>query len=161
MELLCACCGRPFTPTSRTHNLCSDKCRDEIRQRNTLAKTNKEYKRLTNNWNKYFSKAISRIKHRHKDSGCEVDLTTDDLIQILALQEYRCALSGMPLSCRLDSGVTHHTNASIDRIDAGGPYNTENIQLVCSALNSFRNAVTLEEFIGWCIAVAEKHAEEY
>ena len=71
------------------------------------------------------------------------------------VQNNRCALSGIELTCKLEKGVVYKTNASIDRIDAGGPYIKENIQLVCRALNGFRVDTDLKEFIWWCGKVTE------
>jgi len=51
-------------------------------------------------------------------------------------------------------------NASLDRIEAGGPYIKENIQLVCTALNSWRADTELEEFKWWCRKVTECQEKE-
>jgi hypothetical protein len=79
---------------------------------------------------------------------------------ILIKQNYRCALTGKELTCILEVGQKCSTNASIDRIDAGGSYQEENIQLVCAAVNSFRNKISLPEFIAWCKAVTEHNSKE-
>ena len=55
----------------------------------------------------------------------------------------------MPLTCEKIRGIISKTNASIDRIFAGGVYNRRNIQLVCRAVNSFRGDMTVNEFINW------------
>ena len=49
------------------------------------------------------------------------------------------------------------TNASIDRIIPEKGYNVDNVQLVCRAVNSFRNNMEVNDFINWCNRVA-KHA---
>jgi hypothetical protein len=46
-------------------------------------------------------------------------------------------------------------NASIDRIEAGGPYSFGNIQLVCRCLNSWRSDTPLDVFVTICKAIAE------
>lgn len=74
---------------------------------------------------------------------------------VLGNQGYRCALSGVPMTCILKRGTKCKTNASIDRIDAGADYSLDNIQLVCSALNSWRSDTELPEFIWFCKRVAE------
>lgn len=68
----------------------------------------------------------------------------------LRKQKGLCAMSGIPLTCQLEQGKRFTTNASIDRIEAGGPYSPDNIQLVCAALNSFRKDTQLEEFFWFC-----------
>ena len=57
-------------------------------------------------------------------------------------------------------GVTFKTNASIDRIIAGGEYTKDNIQLVCAALNSWRADTDLQEFIWFCKKVTEYQEEK-
>lgn len=77
----------------------------------------------------------------------------------LKKQDYRCALSGVQLTCELRVGKRFLTNASVDRIEAGGPYTPDNIQLVCRALNSWRSDLTVDEFVDWCRKVVE-HADQ-
>jgi len=87
-------------------------------------------------------------------------LTAEFLMKILVKQNYQCALTGKELTCILEVGNKCPTNASIDRIDAGGSYQEENVQLVCAAVNSFRNKISLPEFIAWCKAVTEHNLKE-
>ena len=75
-------------------------------------------------------------------------------------QNGKCALSGEELTCLLTKGSICKTNASIDRIVAGGPYTKDNIQLVCRALNSWRGDTDLMEFIEWCRKVVQYQDEE-
>ena len=70
-------------------------------------------------------------------------------------QDGKCALSGAKLTCTKIRGEVSKTNASIDRVNAGGEYNVDNVQLVCRAVNSFRNNLTVADFINWCKKVAK------
>lgn len=81
-------------------------------------------------------------------------LTANDLLDVLSTQEGLCALTGRKMTFIRGSGQVD-TNVSIDRIEAGGAYKKENIQLVCSAVNSFRRNLPLNVFIEWCSEVAE------
>lgn len=112
----------------------------------------RQYLRISGNWVKFFARLIS-FHQRQRDG-----LTKEDLLAILEKQHGRCALSGIELTCLLGEGKLK-TNASVDRIDAGGPYVKENIQLVCSALNKFREATGNQEFIWWCKQVAAYHKD--
>jgi hypothetical protein len=56
-------------------------------------------------------------------------------------------------------GTKSLTNASLDRIDPQKGYEPANVQLVCVVLNSFRNNVPVEDFVGWCRKVVD-HAEK-
>lgn len=73
----------------------------------------------------------------------------------LASQKYKCAITGVDLTCNLERGKKYMTNASIDRINAGGLYVEENIQIVCRAVNQWRCDIPLPEFVEWCRKVVE------
>jgi hypothetical protein len=107
---------------------------------------NKKYLRMSGDWTLYFKHLLSKKK---------TDVTAIDLVELLKKQKGKCALSGTPLTCEKVKGKYVKTNASIDRIIAGGGYNIENIQLVCRAVNSFRHDLTISEFITWCKRVAK------
>lgn len=77
-----------------------------------------------------------------------MDVST--LLELLEEQSGKCALTGIELTCKLEKGHISKTNASIDRLQAGGPYIKENVQLVCRAVNSWRGDTDLNEFIWWC-----------
>jgi hypothetical protein len=114
--------------------------------------TESQYKYISGNWRRYFNRLCLRSNKRQ-------DLSVDDLITLLEQQQYKCALSGVKLTCTLENGKRFKTNASIDRIIPGQPYTKDNIQLVCSALNSWRADTELEEFIWFCEQVT-KHQKE-
>ena len=101
---------------------------------------------MNNDWKVYFKHLLSK----KKDSS----LTPDQLIYKVADQNYKCALSGVELTCIHIRGKVIQTNASIDRINAGKEYNYDNIQIVCRAVNSFRGDMSVNEFINWCTKVA-------
>ena len=84
-------------------------------------------------------------------------LSRDIILAQLEKQGYKCALSGVPLTCELQIGKRTKTNASIDRIEAGGAYTADNIQMVCRALNSWRADTAIPDFVNWCRKVVEHH----
>ena len=108
--------------------------------------------RENNDWYAYFRHILSK----KKDS----ELTVDQLIFKVAEQDYKCALSGVELTCIHKRGTTILTNASIDRINAGKEYNYDNIQIVCRAVNSFRGNMEIQEFINWCNRVSDYALQE-
>ena len=87
-------------------------------------------------------------------------LTRNDLLEVLESQNYKCAISGIDLTCSLEKGTRFWTNASVDRIVAGGPYTKENIQLVCRAVNSWRSDLPVDVFLEVCRKVAEMNPRE-
>ena len=102
---------------------------------------------ISGNWSRYFDRLLGK--------GRRGVLSRSDLLSLLEKQNYKCALSGIPLTCTLLQGTKFPNNASIDRIIAGGTYAPENVQLVCSALNGFRKDCSIEDFISYCKAVAD------
>ena len=135
----CIICGNKFYSAHPNYLTCSKECCD-------INKVNKRYQRTNNDWKAYFKHLLSK--------KLESSLTPDQLIHMIADQNYRCALSGVELTCIHIRGKVIQTNASIDRSDAGKEYNYNNIQIVCRAVNSFRGDMTINEFINWCTKVA-------
>jgi len=132
---VCVVCEKKFNTNHPNYLCCSKKCTN-------INKVNRRYERENGNWEYYFKHLLS------KKENCK--LTIAQLMSILEKQNYKCALSGAPLTCERTRGEISNTNASIDRIIAGGEYNKDNVQLVCRAINSFRGPTDLEDFINWC-----------
>ena len=139
MEVNCVVCSKEFKTRHPKYLCCSAQC-------GVTHKRNTRYKRESGNWNLYFRHLLSKKK---------TNVTAQDLVELLNKQKGKCALSGAKLTCEKVVGKYVKTNASIDRIIAGGEYNIENVQLVCRALNSFRHDLTVKEFIQWCKKVAK------
>ena len=99
-------------------------------------------------WSKFFGQRLGAARGRG-------ELSRDMLIDLLKRQNYRCALSGVPLTCLLQKGTVTKTNASIDRINPKGGYVLENVQLVCAVINKFRVDLPVNEFVSWCRKVAD------
>lgn len=145
----CLYCQKSFLPLTSVHRFCSESCKGHYKYVDKTVTTEKQYHKISGNWKKYLQRLLY-CNGRKRDS-----LTVESLLEILEKQDYKCALSGVELTCQLEVGKDFLTNASVDRIEAGGPYIKENIQLVCKVLNKFRVNTDLEEFIWWCKKVAE------
>jgi hypothetical protein len=145
----CAVCGTEFKPRSGYNRFCSDTCKGKWKYLSGQVTTETQYKKISGNWERYFSRLMARKRREN--------ISRDDLLDLLERQGGRCALTGEVLTCKLEKGVVCPTNASIDRIDAGGPYTKENIQLVCVAMNKLRLDKSIEEFVAWCRKVVEKY----
>lgn len=141
---LCAVCKTEFTPKSGVNKFCSSKCRGKWKYITQAFSTDRQYKNISGNWSRYLARLLSVNGNRRSL------LTKEILFDILKKQNYKCALTGVPLTCILKKGTTTKTNASVDRIEAGGPYTKDNVQLVCRAVNCWRNNTSISEFIEWC-----------
>ena len=135
----CKTCNKEFETLHPKYMCCSAQC-------GRINKVLTRYQKENGDWNLYF---------RHLLSKKQGNLTPLDLIKMLDNQDGKCALSGTKLTCIRVRGEISTTNASIDRINAGGEYNIDNVQLVCRAVNSFRNNLTVADFINWCKKVAK------
>lgn len=142
----CVICGSKFVQAHHTHKYCSTKCK---RTASRLCETTeRQYKLISGNWEKYFNRLCSKSFRREL-------LSKQDCLDILEKQNRRCALTGVELTCNLTKGVTCRTNASIDRINPKGIYTKDNVQLVCVAVNKLRVDMSVDEFIDWCKKVTE------
>jgi hypothetical protein len=152
-EKPCVVCKSLFKPKSGVHKFCSEQCKGKWQYITGTSSTENQYKVISGNWDRY----VSRLMYyggRKRDK-----LSKEIILKKLEEQNYRCALSGLPLTCNLEKGVKFPTNVSIDRVKAGGPYTEDNIQLVCRALNSWRADLSTEEFVEWCRLVVN-HADK-
>ena len=98
----------------------------------------KGYKGVGYHW---FSKYFERRGLRTKHTGT---ITIQDAYKKLEQQEFKCALSGIPLEWSRTSGM------SIDRIDSNKEYDWDNIQIVHKDVNRMKNAFDQDYFIEVC-----------
>lgn len=143
----CVECGIPFTPHSSVHKFCSAVCKGKHPYTTGVRTTESQYLKVSGNWYMYLQ--------RLKCGKARKNLTTDDLVELLEKQNYRCALSGEPLTCTLGRGMINFTNASIDRIEPGSEYSKDNIRLVCRIANVMKWNMPDEELKLWCKRILE------
>ena len=141
---VCVVCEEEFLPKSGVHKFCSESCKGKHKYQTGVVTTKSQYKEISGNWKRY----LSRLLHSGGDK--RKDLSVGILLSKLKSQNYKCALSGIELTCLLDVGTKYPFNASVDRVVAGGPYSEGNIQLVCRSLNSWRSDTSVEDFIEMC-----------
>ena len=110
-----------------------------------------------NNAHKGFYKGVLRASFVHKyksgaeTRGIEWDLEFEHLADLLIQQDFKCALTGIPLDA-----MNISNNASLDRIDSSKGYVMGNVQWVVSEINMMKQQYTQERFIELCCAVADK-----
>ena len=147
----CAVCGTEFTPRSGVHKFCTEACKGKWPYITGVMSTENQYRLISGNWRKYYLRLLQA--HSRKSDG----LTVEYLLGLHEKQAGLCALSDMQMTCELVKGTVCYTNASIDRIEAGGPYAPGNVQLVCRHANSWRGIMPIDVFVSVCRAVAAKH----
>lgn len=147
----CAVCGTAFVPRSGVHKFCSTPCKGKWKYMTGELTTESQYRLISGNWYRYCARLLY-YGGRKRDK-----LSVETLLRKLEAQNYKCALTGVPLTCKLEKGVVCRTNASVDRIVAGGPYTEDNIQLVCRAVNMWRGDLPVGAFVKWCRLVIAHH----
>ena len=140
----CEICCTVVPKRTKTQRFCSDQCRGKWKYYSGKVSTDSQYKNISGNWHRYLPRLLY-FNGRKRDK-----LTREILMNQLVKQNFKCALSGVDLTCFLEKGITHNTNASVDRIIAGGAYTADNIQIVCRALNAWRSNTSVEDFVEWC-----------
>ena len=144
----CPICGNVFLQAHHSHKYCSIPCKRKEYREHGAETTERQYALISGNWEKYFGRLCTRSFRRDL-------LSKHDCIALLKTQKYKCALTGVELTCILEKGTVCKTNASIDRIDPKGKYTKDNIQLVCATINKLRVDMSVDEFINWCKKVSE------
>ena len=144
---ICVVCGDAFSyvKASRKKEVCSKACFNK-RSANVVNT------RINGNWSNYFKHLCGIRKEARKELSPEI------LENLLIKQKYKCALTGIKLTCLRANGIKFKTNASIDRINSDLGYNVDNIQLVCSVVNSLKSNLTNHEYIRWCKKVVKEDA---
>ncbi len=95
---------------------------------------------------------INSYKLGAKQRGLKFSVTPKYLWKLLEKQNFRCALSGLPI----DIFSPHKTTASPDRIDVKKGYIEGNIQWVHVDVNFAKQSMTNDEFIALCKIIASK-----
>lgn len=133
---------------AKNQKYCSVKCKGKVQYVSGKKSTENQYEKISGNWKKYCQRLLY-FGGRKRDQ-----LTWQIIFDKIKEQDFKCALTGVELTCQLEKGVSCKTNASIDRIEAGGSYTVANIQIVCRAVNSWRSNLSVDEFIDWCKKVS-------
>ena len=137
----CAVCEASFRAHPKAGNAmyCSTKC-----LRIAVHSTQAQYDRMNaGDSPERYIKALLGHKSRR-------GLSIGDLMVMWGRQQGRCAVSGVPMTYKRSVGSRAPTNASIDRILAGGPYVKNNVRLVCAIVNKMRLDLSDADLYFWC-----------
>lgn len=88
---------------------------------------------------------------RKQKNLTENPITLDELCEMFAAQDGKCAISGLTMTWR--QGKITPTSISLDRIDWTGGYTKNNVRLVCFAVNAFRGRMTDDEMFTMALAI--------
>ena len=138
---------------NKVQRFCSLECKGKWKYKSKIVTTETQYEKISGNWERYLRRLL------YAGGKKRALLSVEELLEILEDQDYRCAISGIPMTCLLEKGTKFPYNVSVDRVKAGGSYTKDNIQLVCNCLNSWRGDTDLEFFIEVCKKVADYNSE--
>ena len=152
----CSFCSTQFVAKNHHHKICNNK---ECKRIGHLLST---YKSMNGNWGKY----LKSLCRKREDEKRTKYFTVDQLMELLVKQNYKCALSGVNLTCKMELNPDPtskrnlwQTNVSIDRINSAKGYTLDNVQLVCVVLNIAKSNLPQNDYIEWCKKVAEHNKE--
>lgn len=111
----------------------------------------------TGNVNWHVREMLAGAGHRSKKKRMAMMLSEDDIVDLLLLQECRCAISRIRFDLRRPrDGGRRAFAPSIDRIDSTGPYIRENVMLTCTIVNVGRGDWPIQDFTRMCAEVAKQ-----
>jgi hypothetical protein len=97
--------------------------------------------------------AFSHVKGNAARRHITFNITKEEAYKILEEQNFKCALTGIPLTLR------PKCNASLDRIDSTLGYNISNVQWVLKTINLMKWTLTTEDFVELCGLVVQHSLE--
>ena len=105
---------------------------------------------------KFLRQNLARASRRGEHTK-EIDITLDDLYEIGEKQDWKCAMTGVPLEFTRGGSFENGTNPNSCTIDRH--YNTTgyldwNVQLTIWSVNSLKRSLSTKEFIKMCNLVA-------
>jgi hypothetical protein len=132
--------------------------------RSTCCKTcgnDKHYKGVGNLSSTFFSRILEGARVRN----IEVSVTKEQILELLEKQDYKCALSGLPLTLSKTfskdrTNQASSTTASLDRIDSSKGYVLGNVQWVHKDVNIMKNKFDNQYFINMCKNINQWHNTE-
>lgn len=95
-----------------------------------------------------FTSMLPKMRRRAKERGFGFDIDQDFLLDLLAKQQFKCAVTGLDMTLTSGQGRTP-TNVSVDRINPNLGYTRDNVRLVCSVINTMRGTMSDTELAEW------------
>lgn len=144
----CVQCGNIFSKISNQAKLCSKEC---------FVIYNNAYQ--LNRRKKSIEASLRHIlygcKNRARRHGLEYDLSVEFILNLLKMQEHKCAVTKIPLEATAGNTKTYSSpkTISIDRIDSNRGYTKDNVRLVTYMYNSCKGQWTDEQVREMCVGV--------
>ena len=89
-----------------------------------------------------------RCVHTKRTAGAVVSVTPADLLTLLEVQGFKCALTSLPFwATEKLPGSVSWDSPSLDRIVHGGAYALRNVRIVLHCVNTFRGRMRDDQMI--------------
>lgn len=99
----------------------------------------------------------SCVKQHARSRNLEFSITIDYISNLLVEQDFKCALSRLPIELYY-GGIKHSKNtASLDRINNSIGYITNNIQWLHKDVNWMKQDFEEKYFLDLCLSIADNH----
>ena len=161
IKLMCCSCELPKPLDAFYNNKAntgryykSSKCKDCDQKRNRYITEDTFITKLL----KSCKSSAVRRKRQGRIECSEMILVKKDLLELKSKQNGRCAISGVKLKWRPNSGWKM---ASVDRLDNNKGYTSDNIRIVCWSVNQALSNKDYEDFIKMCHRVADNNPRVY
>lgn len=143
---LCQCdCGK--TVEMRTYAL---------NKRGTLSCGCYRLDKISNNCGKISGVWYGCIKRNAEKRNLKFDVSMEFLDNLLKKQDYKCAISGLPIKIHMGR-KTKITTASLDRIDNTKPYTEDNVQFLHKHINYMKWTHDQKYFIKLCKTISQNN----
>jgi hypothetical protein len=111
---------------------------------------------------RWLAKSVANAKGHARKASRPFELTIEFIETLYAQQEGRCAVTGLRFDQRRvpEALVKHPFASSIDRISSRGVYTTDNVRLVCIAVNFGMGQRGEEVFLTLARAAADHEKRE-
>ena len=137
-DRICKFCGAELTPGASGY-VCS-KCRHQSAK-----------ERWRTNWAAYLHNRLRIARSRAKRKGLEFSIDLEYCMSVLAEQDYRCALTGLPFT---RSATGDDMDMTLDRIDSDLGYVQGNLSLIGYRVNQMKSDLTQQKLLWWCKTIA-------
>lgn len=101
----------------------------------------------------------NKLKHKEKYKSFLFEITKNDVLSLYEKQNGKCAISGIKMTHFTNEGRILY-NLSVDRIDSDKGYTIDNIQLLCTIINTMKSTLSNEEFVEICKLIVDNQITE-
>lgn len=115
-------------------------------------KISHEKRSTSNDVETHLEYILTNSRGNAKKRKIKFNLTFEDLMAQLLIQDGKCFYTGVDLVYSTKSDCT----VSIDRIDSDGDYKPGNIQFTAAKINIMKNTLTNEQFISICKLISAR-----